>query len=63
MKSWGGRRSGSGRKKEKTKALTIRVSEATADIIKKQSEELGISQGKVVDLMVRQYVESIEEGD
>ena len=59
----GGRRPGSGRKKEPLKMVSVRIHEDTVKVLNTLSNDLGISKGKVVDHIVRWYVEdSRKEG-
>lgn len=58
---WGGKRQGAGRKREVYRSVTLRLKPETDQRVEQLSKELGISKGKVVDLIVEQYIENIEE--
>lgn len=60
----GGARPGAGRPSEDLKAITIYVSPDTVSRLDSLSKELGISKGKVVDSLMKWYVEdSDREGE
>lgn len=59
----GGARPGAGRRPEELKTVTFYLSPETSDRITSLSKDMGISKGKVVDYIVRWYVEdSRKEG-
>lgn len=55
--TWGGSRSGAGRPRADYVAVTIYISHETNNEISRLASDLGMSKGKVVDLLVRWYDE------
>lgn len=55
--SRGGARSGSGRPEENLVSVCLYIEKETRDELSGLSSDLGISRGKVVDLLVRWYSE------
>lgn len=56
----GGARPGAGRRPEDLKVVTFYLAPETSDRITALSKNMGISKGKVVDRIVRWYLESEE---
>ena len=57
----GGRRPGSGRKKEPLKMVSVRIHEDTVKVLDSLSKDMELSKGKVIDHLVRWYVEDTEK--
>lgn len=56
--TWGGRRTGSGRKatspEEKRVQICITISQETKEILKDKSQEAGVTIGRYIETMVKQ---------